>query len=414
MEYLVNISKRRALWSLNEDILKITVLRTYLRIAVITLYPSRKIRRIYACTHQRPRRKHDQYAVSREDQYAASKKQTCITGSTIKSEFVALATASKEAKWLKNLLLEIPLWSKPIAHILIRCDSVATLAKAYSQMYNGKSRHLGVRHSMIRELITNGVISIEFVRSQQNLVDHLTKGLARDLVIKSAEGMLLPSWIDTSYSVRFLMTIDMSLFGASLLAVTFTLANPNSRSRPMALIKELSRPHMCQQNSFEDISGKVVADFGCGCGTLGLAATLLDADFVFDSHVIGVDRDEDSLEIASINADDLEVEMELIQCQINNLKWRGQIVDTVVMNPPFGTRNKGVDMEFLSVVLKVASQAVYSLHKTTTREHIKRAALRDYNAASAELRYDLPKLYKFHKKKVVDIVVDLCRFVPKT
>ncbi|GJU84554.1 zinc finger, CCHC-type containing protein [Tanacetum coccineum] len=45
-------------------------------------------------------------------------------------------------------------------------------------MYNGKSRHLGVRHSMIRELITNGVISIKFVKSQQNLADHLTKGLA--------------------------------------------------------------------------------------------------------------------------------------------------------------------------------------------------------------------------------------------
>ncbi|GJS60908.1 zinc finger, CCHC-type containing protein [Tanacetum coccineum] len=100
-----------------------------------------------------------------------------------------LAAAGKEAEWLKNLLLEIPLWSKPIAPIFIRCDSAATLAKAYSQMYNGKSRHLGVRHNMIRELITNGVISIEFVRSQQNLADHLTKGLARDLVIKSAEGM---------------------------------------------------------------------------------------------------------------------------------------------------------------------------------------------------------------------------------
>nr|GEX86362.1 zinc finger, CCHC-type [Tanacetum cinerariifolium] len=34
-------------------------------------------------------------------------------------------------------------------------NSSATLAKAYSQMYNGKSRHLGVRHSMIRELIMN-------------------------------------------------------------------------------------------------------------------------------------------------------------------------------------------------------------------------------------------------------------------
>ena len=111
----------------------------------------------------------------------------------MKSEFVALAAAGKEAEWLKNLLLEIPLWFKPMAPLSIRCDSAATLAKAYSQMYNGKSRHLGVRHSMIRELIMNGVISIEFVRSQQNLAHHLMKGLARDLVIKSVKGMVLKS-----------------------------------------------------------------------------------------------------------------------------------------------------------------------------------------------------------------------------
>nr|GEU57483.1 zinc finger, CCHC-type [Tanacetum cinerariifolium] len=72
--------------------------------------------------------------------------------------------AGKKAEWLKNLLLEILLWSKPIAPISIRCDGVATLAKAYSQMYNVNSRHLGVKHSMIRERITNGVVSIEFVR----------------------------------------------------------------------------------------------------------------------------------------------------------------------------------------------------------------------------------------------------------
>ncbi|GKF73761.1 hypothetical protein Tco_0220093, partial [Tanacetum coccineum] len=113
----------------------------------------------------------------------ASKKQTCITGLKMESEFVALAAASKKAEWLKNLLLKIPLWVKPIEPISIRCNSAATLVKAYSQMYNGKSRHLGVRHSMIRELVTNGVVSIEFMRSQQNLVDHLTNALARDLVI---------------------------------------------------------------------------------------------------------------------------------------------------------------------------------------------------------------------------------------
>ncbi|GKA60278.1 zinc finger, CCHC-type containing protein [Tanacetum coccineum] len=123
----------------------------------------------------------------------AFNKQTYITGLTMEYEFVALAAAGKEAEWLINLILEIPLWSKPIAPISICCDSAATLAKAYSQMYNRKSRHLGVRHSMIRELIMNGVISIEFVRSQQNLDDHLIKRPTRDLVINSAEGMGLKS-----------------------------------------------------------------------------------------------------------------------------------------------------------------------------------------------------------------------------
>nr|GEX31776.1 zinc finger, CCHC-type [Tanacetum cinerariifolium] len=97
------------------------------------------------------------------------------------------------AEWLRNLIYEIPLWPKPISTISIKCDSAATLAKAYSQVYNGKSRHLGVRHNMIRELIMNGVISMEFVKTQLNLADHLTKGLARDLVRKAAIGMCLKS-----------------------------------------------------------------------------------------------------------------------------------------------------------------------------------------------------------------------------
>ncbi|GKC17762.1 zinc finger, CCHC-type containing protein, partial [Tanacetum coccineum] len=104
----------------------------------------------------------------------ASKKQTCITSLIMDSEFMALAAAIKKAEWLKNLIIEIPLCSKPIAPISILCDKAPTLAKPYSQVYNGKSIHLGVSHSMIHDLIKNGVVSIEFVRSQQNLADHLT------------------------------------------------------------------------------------------------------------------------------------------------------------------------------------------------------------------------------------------------
>uniref|UniRef100_A0A2N9GT71 Methyltransferase-like protein 5 n=1 Tax=Fagus sylvatica TaxID=28930 RepID=A0A2N9GT71_FAGSY len=141
-----------------------------------------------------------------------------------------------------------------------------------------------------------------------------------------------------------------------------------------------SRILFTAENSFGDVSNKVVADFGCGCGTLGVAAALLGAE-----HVIGIDIDSQSLEIASLNAEDLELDINFIQCDVKNLGWRGQTVDTVVMNPPFGTRIKGADMDFLCVALKVASQAVYSLHKTCTRDHIKRAALQDFNASSAEV-----------------------------
>ncbi|GJY75448.1 retrovirus-related pol polyprotein from transposon TNT 1-94 [Tanacetum coccineum] len=47
-EYLVNISNRRAFWSLNEDIMKITILKTN------TPYPSRKIRRTVTVSETEP------------------------------------------------------------------------------------------------------------------------------------------------------------------------------------------------------------------------------------------------------------------------------------------------------------------------------------------------------------------------
>ncbi|GJZ85356.1 zinc finger, CCHC-type containing protein [Tanacetum coccineum] len=42
----------------------------------------------------------------------ASNKKTCITGSTMESEFMALTATGKEAEWLRNLIYEIPIWPK--------------------------------------------------------------------------------------------------------------------------------------------------------------------------------------------------------------------------------------------------------------------------------------------------------------
>ena len=55
--------------------------------------------------------------------------------------------------------------------------------------------------------------------------------------------------------------------------------------------------------------------------------------------------------------------------------------------------------------------AVYSLHKTATREHIKKKASEwGVNMeVLAELRFNLAASYKFHRKKSVDIEVDFIR-----
>lgn len=90
-------------------------------------------------------------------------------------------------------------------------------------------------------------------------------------------------------------------------------------------------------------------------------------------------------------------------------------VDTVVTNPPFGTKpdKAGIDMQFLKLSCRLARRAVYSLHKSSTRDFILRTmnALPKVSSAIviAEMKFDLPQKYKFHQQASVDIAVDLIR-----
>ena len=74
------------------------------------------------------------------------KKQTCIANFTMSAEFIVLTSASSEAKWLRNLMFEIPLLPKPISPA-IHADCMTALGKAYSQVYNSMSRHISLRHT---------------------------------------------------------------------------------------------------------------------------------------------------------------------------------------------------------------------------------------------------------------------------
>jgi len=129
----------------------------------------------------------------------ASKEQTCITNSTMATKFVALAAATKEAKWLQNLLLEVSLWPKPMSLLYIHYNSKSTLSKVYTHVHNGKSRHISLRHAYVHQLIKDEVIIVDFVQTSENLANPSPKGLARDLMLKTSRGMgLKPISIITS------------------------------------------------------------------------------------------------------------------------------------------------------------------------------------------------------------------------
>ncbi|GIL55814.1 hypothetical protein Vafri_11173 [Volvox africanus] len=146
---------------------------------------------------------------------------------------------------------------------------------------------------------------------------------------------------------------------------------------------------------------------------LSIGAALLGS-----CHVAAVDIDPDALEVAAENVAQFEdpLPIDFILADVRHLS--NQLprlrADVVIMNPPFGTKQKGADLAFLRAAFSVATTSVYSLHKSSTREFIAKTAKRDLGASSAEvlaqLRYDLPATMKFHRQKSVDIEVDLWRF----
>ncbi|KAJ9548497.1 LOW QUALITY PROTEIN: hypothetical protein OSB04_021040, partial [Centaurea solstitialis] len=96
-----------------------------------------------------------------------SSKKTVIARSTMESEFFALDKCGEK---LRQFVEDVPKWPKPVTVICIHCDSQSKIGRAQSTIRN-----------MIRQLISIGVISIDYVKSKDNIVDPLTKSLSRDL-----------------------------------------------------------------------------------------------------------------------------------------------------------------------------------------------------------------------------------------
>ena len=67
----------------------------------------------------------------------------------MEAEFIALEKASSEAEWLRNLLVDIHLWTKPTLSVSRRCDKQVVIAKAKSKIFNGTNKYICLRHNIV-------------------------------------------------------------------------------------------------------------------------------------------------------------------------------------------------------------------------------------------------------------------------
>ncbi|ESO94652.1 hypothetical protein LOTGIDRAFT_147513, partial [Lottia gigantea] len=76
----------------------------------------------------------------------------------------------------------------------------------------------------------------------------------------------------------------------------------------------------------------------------------------------------------------------------------------------------GIDVKFLQVGLLMSNNSVYSLHKTSTRPFLQKKS-EEWGVEMevvAELRFNLSKTLKCHKKNSVDVEVDFIKLSHKT
>jgi putative methylase len=145
-----------------------------------------------------------------------------------------------------------------------------------------------------------------------------------------------------------------------------------------------------------------VFDLGCGTGILAIGAKLLGA-----REVVGFDLDRKALEVAGRNAELMGVDVEFVRCDISEIQGHA---NTVVMNPPFGAQVKGSDRPFLLSALRT-SDVIYSIHNSGSHDFITRfigdARITDWYATA----FPLKRTFKFHKKDVEIINVEMYRIM---
>tara|TARA_Y100000310_G_scaffold317846_1_gene371207 strand:- start:25025 stop:25651 length:627 start_codon:yes stop_codon:yes gene_type:complete len=170
---------------------------------------------------------------------------------------------------------------------------------------------------------------------------------------------------------------------------------------------EISTDWIWQMALKGEIAGKTILDAGCGPGFLGLACLLMGAQ-----HVIFIDKDPTIMQTCMQNYQIIKEEYEIGEAEfiIEDVSLFDGVVDIVIQNPPFGTKEKHIDKKFLEKAFSI-TKLIYTMHKYSTKEFL-RAICRDHGFRITDVwRYDFPikAVHRYHTKPVKKIDVGLWR-----
>ncbi|RME55017.1 DNA methylase [Candidatus Woesearchaeota archaeon] len=178
--------------------------------------------------------------------------------------------------------------------------------------------------------------------------------------------------------------------------------SPNVKLEQYPTTSEIAADALWQINLDKNIKDKVIADFGCGHGVLGIGALILGAKKVYF-----VDVDKDALSIAKTNLKSLNKNFKsyFMNKNIKDVKIK---TDIVIQNPPFGVKSTHSDKIFLLKAMETAP-VIYSFHKYSTKKFVE-SFCKDHNFTPRLIqRYKFPlkRSMFFHIKRVhlVDVGV---------
>ncbi|XP_076896396.1 katanin p80 WD40 repeat-containing subunit B1 homolog KTN80.1-like [Bidens hawaiensis] len=111
-----------------------------------------------------------------------STRQKSVSRSSTEAEYKALANASAEITWTKNLLTELGILINQTPTLF--CDNTGATYLSANPVYHSHMKHIALGYHFVREQVSAGHVRVLHISSQDQLADMLTKPLSRGLFLQ--------------------------------------------------------------------------------------------------------------------------------------------------------------------------------------------------------------------------------------